>query len=483
MADIYTPAGDSTYLLMTLFYMPTESGKLCDDHNIRVVWTLTCSLALCFVGKKAADVTIGSRISLKLTETPIVIGQEQQMVEFTYGYQLTGIDFGLQHASGLTLSVSGSCKTEYDWLVSNVTGGERYYLWGDAAQSVIIPHNASDIRLAPRVSFRICQSPDSDTCTALSQDFTTPIAVIVSSARRGSVTAESDPWYLTEPRPSDALPEPPIPGVDFWMKLGRPILSCWQQDQWSYGGLSTYSVDRLDELPGLSLPESLRSVLAAALRLPMVVSLGTASGDSALRSRTTSPNGVIDAGKSSIESDMRRLIIGAFVATRNVLVDATMYGKQDDYKNLLYGDNQRPAEGAGDFVIRDPNIQTFNLGGIIALAVVMAVLALTVEAISLVVQHGSSSTPKSERHGNEEGTTNAVHEPATPTAAQLGRATPTKGHGNEKKTNEVHKKTTPTAAQPGGAEVTEGGWLIRSRVLLAPQLFRCSGERKMEDVE
>ncbi|EJT69956.1 hypothetical protein GGTG_12133 [Gaeumannomyces tritici R3-111a-1] len=318
---------------------------------------------------EAAEVTVAQRVVVDAKPDPTITDQDKQMLRMNYGYSLTGVDFGLQHAPYLELAVRGSCVTEYGWLARparNNSQEETYTLWG-GEMNVTIPLGNADIRYAPRVSFinRPAAVPDNGNVS---------FAIVVAAAHRASISEGSDPWYVTERRPDTAPPTPM--NASFWMKPGRPVLSCWQQDSWTHGGQTVYNPGQLNKLPGLNVPTSLLSVLKSAFNVPMLVTLGTASGDSALRSRTTSPNGVIDAKVSSIEGDMRRLIIGSFVASQSVLTDATMYGTGQTYRNALRGPNGQPADGAGDFVISDPGIQTFHLGGMIALVVLLAFLLL-----------------------------------------------------------------------------------------------------------
>lgn len=340
---------------------------------------------------EAADVTVGERVKFDQIQPrdPSIDSDEQTIVEFTYRYSVTGVDFGLQHAPHLTLVVEGSCITEYGWFVEQTEKGEEYHLWNDPQYNITIPLGDSDIRLDPRVSFRVREEIEED-------DHRVQFAVVVASAHRASITRGTDPWYMTEKRPADA-PTLRIE-ADYWMRLRRPVLSCRQKDTWSHGGGQVYSSGFIGDLPSLALKESLLSVLQAALTTPMIVTLGNAGGDSTLLSRTTSPDGVIDAGQSSIMNDMKRLIIGSFVASRSIFTDATKFGRPGFlYPDLLHPNGQlHVAEGAADFVISDPDIQTFSLTGIVTLAAVLGTLLVTVSTISLVTRPHNSEALKSE---------------------------------------------------------------------------------------
>ncbi|KLU84799.1 hypothetical protein MAPG_03835 [Magnaporthiopsis poae ATCC 64411] len=314
---------------------------------------------------EAAEATVAKRTVLAITN------QGGQMLRISYGYLLTGVDFGLQRAPHLELAVRGSCVTEYGWLATpagNNSQAETYSLWRGNV-NVTIPFGDADIRYAPRASFitRVAVPPD---------DGNVSFAIVVASAHRTSISSGSDPWYETELRPESAPPT--NMNASFWIRRGRSVLSCWQQDNWTHGGQTVHRPGELYKLPGLNVPNLLLSVFKSAFNVPMLVALGTAGEDSALKSRIMSRNGVIDAEASSIIRDMQRLIVGSFVASRSVLVDTTMYGRRDLYDpaNILLGPNGQPLDGAADFVISDPTIKTFSLGGIVAVSVASAFLLL-----------------------------------------------------------------------------------------------------------
>jgi hypothetical protein len=183
------------------------------------------------------------------------------------------------------------------------------------------------------------------------------------------------------------------------MKRRRPILSCWEKDTWGYQGQNVTSVFDLKNLPEMKIPAILLEILETTFSGgPMIVRLGNASGDSALRSRTTSPNGVINAQASRIYDDMERLILASFVASRSLFTDATMFGRttSDGYRNLFTASNGRPATGAGLFVVSSPNIQTFSLTGIVTLAVILLALLLADLVVWALVRFHTRPVPDEE---------------------------------------------------------------------------------------
>ncbi|KAI1114874.1 hypothetical protein F5Y14DRAFT_147660 [Nemania sp. NC0429] len=329
---------------------------------------------------EAAGVTKRDRVSIDEVLSPLPGNDTEQMSEITYNYSITGAELGLQHGAGLALAVNGFCRTEYDWIVPSTDDKlDVYSPWGSDSISPQVPLDDYSIRDAPKASFIL--HPD-----AVKQYFdsgNTTFAIVVWSAHRASISTSSNPWYATE----DGHPgyQPPF-GAKFWVKRSRPALSCWQHDKWTYGAQTVKSVYDLDKLPGIRIQKVLLKALETALSIPVLVTLGNASGDSALRSRTTSPNGVIDASASTVKADLERLLVASFVATRNVFVDATMFKWGDNAgPDVFTSANGQPAPGAGDFVVTSPDIQTFSLAGIIVLLVVLAVLLLIDSGINLLI--------------------------------------------------------------------------------------------------
>ncbi|KAJ3458220.1 hypothetical protein MRS44_012329 [Fusarium solani] len=299
---------------------------------------------------------------------PQVLGanDEEPVRGVKYNYTLSGVDMGLRWGSELSLDVTGSCITEYGWVDKRANSsdnpGDVYRLWNidSRDQTIFVPISDDVILDAPSAGFR--SHPDG-------------AAQLLKDSN-----VSTDPWYATEQR------KEPAPGnqleADYWMKRYRPFLSCWQQDKWRYGSHSVKSVDELKKIPGIKIKEVLLEILESAFGdSPMIVKLGTASGTSALRSRTTSPNGIIDAQNCRMIDDMERLILASFVASRSVFTDATMF-PEVRYPNLVTGGDKKPKSGAGDFVVSSPEIQTFSLNGITALLVLLVVLILANAATS-----------------------------------------------------------------------------------------------------
>ncbi|KAM6522112.1 hypothetical protein FALCPG4_011801 [Fusarium falciforme] len=354
-----------------------------DDVKYLQVFGLRAPAAMRSLGSvEAAQVTLRDRVYIEENPKYSEANDEEPVRGIKYNYTLSGVDMGLRWGSELSLDVTGSCITEYGWVDRRANNsdnpGDVYRLWNidSRDQTIFVPISEDIILDAPSAGFR--SHPDG--AAQLLKDSNVSYAVMIYAAHRSSISKSTDPWYATEQR------KEPAPGnqleADYWMKRYRPFLSCWQQDKWRYGSHSVKSVDELKKIPGIKTKEVLLEILESAFGdSPMIVKLGTASGTSALRSRTTSPNGIIDAQNCRMIDDMERLILASFVASRSVFTDATMF-PEVRYPNLVTGGDKKPKSGAGDFVVSSPEIQTFSLNGITALLVLLVVLILANAATS-----------------------------------------------------------------------------------------------------
>ncbi|KAI1174086.1 hypothetical protein F4777DRAFT_408422 [Nemania sp. FL0916] len=331
---------------------------------------------------EAAGVTTRDRVNIRRNVDDGTSNNSEPIHQITYNYQVTGVDFGLQQGSELQLRVEGACTTEYGWMNKSQTGEwwDGYQLWGlETTDTIFIFFDEPNILNAPKAYFLLHPNADDQYRKTGNRTF----AVVVESAHRASISEGSDPWYATELRNNSYGPAPFE--AKFWMKRGRPVLSCWQKDTWSYGAHTAVSVFNLTDIPGIKVSKTLLGVLQTALQYPTWYYLGASGVDSALRSRTTTPNGAIDASASSILLDLERLLVAGFVATRNIFLDTTMFNHDTSLDNIMQAENGQPADGAGDFVVATTDIQTFSLTGIIVVAVILVSLLVTESLISLTI--------------------------------------------------------------------------------------------------
>ena len=115
----------------------------------------------------------------------------QKVTQLGYGYNVTGVDFGLQLAPELELKVRGSCVTEYGWLAnsSKLEFGfiqDSYHLWNNINYTV----NVSRYDGGPPQAFFVPLE------TSVF-DSNNSYAIIPSTVDRNSFTPGTDPWYQT----------------------------------------------------------------------------------------------------------------------------------------------------------------------------------------------------------------------------------------------------------------------------------------------
>lgn len=143
----------------SLFYLATPTF----DDSLQLIrhFGLQALGAMRALGSvEASDVTVRRQVQFK-DESPTGLVDGNRIAEFTYGYSLTGVDFGLQLAPHLQLTVKGTCKTEDSWFASDNTTAstEIHHFWNNRDQPFPVPYAASDIKLGPRVSFQTKKAP------------------------------------------------------------------------------------------------------------------------------------------------------------------------------------------------------------------------------------------------------------------------------------------------------------------------------------
>ncbi|UKZ72675.1 hypothetical protein TrVFT333_000308 [Trichoderma virens FT-333] len=301
------------------------------------------------------------------------INSNETIYRYNYTYSLTGVDLGLQHGSDLSLTATGSCITEYGWIV-NAThpqyDRDAYHPWNYTIWNETVPITNDTIQDAPKAVFLI--HPEAN--TQYSETGNISFAILPWTAHRTSIKQSNDPWYATETRRAPF--DPPIETAIFWIKRARPALSCWQKDVWRYGSTTVTNVSGLKDITGIKVKPSLLDVLGLAVSYPVLYSLGSTVATSSLKSATVNINGVINAETSSILDDLKRLVFASFVYTRNVYLDTTRYESSTTLGNAL-DTNGEPADGLGDFVLSSPNFQSFSMVGMIVLLVLLITLFTT----------------------------------------------------------------------------------------------------------
>jgi hypothetical protein len=291
---------------------------------------------------------------------------DDPVVQIDYKYQVTGLDFGLQKLSQLVQTVQGRCITEYSWISpeANATGDYEYYrLWNLPSEVVSVAKNQS--LDPPWATMHRHRNTEQTTLTGNNS-----YAVVVHSAGRLSYSASSDPWYSTQVASGDAS----LYSGGYEVRRGRPPLSCWQKDMWSFGSQTVDSVFHLNNLTGLDLPLDWDNFLRIQFAAPKLIDIGISLGRSSLVSSTTYLDRItaasFDAASSKLFDDMERLIWTAYVSSRDIFRESTMVVERYNIPNAVTGGDERVAQ----FVLTTSAVSTLSLAVLITVPVVCVVL-------------------------------------------------------------------------------------------------------------
>ena len=369
-------------LLQVSSFAPVKATALYYPDLFRLKSESTYRALITPFGMRAVSIvdilgdTIQSRVTVERDISVQTVNESEPMYGLKYGYNITGVQFGLKHAPDLILSVTGACRTEYGWLNhtrSNATQ-DSYDLFGDSSNTFNAALEGELLKYPPKPGFIVPR-----TVTSQRERGNISYAIATTLARRGSFTPGMDPWYLTEAvRPTTGA------NVTNRIKAGRPVLSCWEADVWTHRGKSVAGVKQLNASSEFPIPQVLRNLLYLALEYPAVKGVGQDAVMSALASvalTADSIRGTLDAQRSSIERDMKRLVAAAYVKTLNVLAQTTVFQgipENSTVSNAFYSETgpHELLDGADDFVIPTPDVITFELVGLVTAASLIVFLLI-----------------------------------------------------------------------------------------------------------
>ncbi|OAA65388.1 hypothetical protein SPI_02175 [Niveomyces insectorum RCEF 264] len=360
----------------TAIYIPSNAET--GNSIVAARFVLNVPWALRALGTATAAIATLSAFVNVSQETVIGtwngLGGPEDIKQVTYSYRVTGADMGLQRYPDLALTVNGSCFTEYSWYQgsgslddSPCINGDLYYWFGDPNDTFFASELAGP---APAATF-VAGVPNLRGALPSSN---ATWAAIVSAVGKYSFTEGTDPWYRTETRSTNASTDI---GAPYVVAPGRPALSCWEDNVWSYRGHRA-DVNSLGDLPGLDLSAGMQHVLRHYLSVPMVMEMSQYLGTSALVSGSSAIGAVIDAGANRFSTDLERLVVAAYVATTNVLTATTLYpyGASALVPNDVQSASGQVIDGVADFVVWTPEVAALNLVVVITIPVLLVAIYL-----------------------------------------------------------------------------------------------------------
>ncbi|RPB01274.1 hypothetical protein L873DRAFT_1803759 [Choiromyces venosus 120613-1] len=345
-----------------IFYPDVPHYNVPDDNGAgrAKLTSLKAPAALRAIGAiESSDVTVRDRVFLERVVEPEGV-DPTRFKTLKYSYNVTAVDMGLQTDPGLEFRVSGSCRTEYGWLVNHTDTEDIYKLWGEDSVTV---HRRADLGIPPMVTFHIRQKDVDELKTNMSY------AMMVNTAGRYSYTSGQDPWYATKKTDNGVQ-------IAYTILGERPALSCWEASSWHLGGHVEES--DISALPGLQLDKIwAKAVFPFEFWGPRVSSLGLAAGTSALKSASfaAAPAYVLDAGLSSIFDDLERLVLASWVSSRNVLIDTTTY-KSAGLVNVAKGQKGSVEASTAKFVLQSGDVGTLSVRVLISIPAVLLFLLI-----------------------------------------------------------------------------------------------------------
>lgn len=299
--------------------------------------------------------------------------------QVNYAYEITAADFGLQHATGLVLSVGGSCITEYGWLYRSEV--DQYHTWRDYYNfSSSIPNITHSPQLSLfdgllPIAFFYLGPKDEKTIT------NTSFAIAVSSAKRNSFNQGEDPLYVTDNTTDQNLISN---GVYYTVKPKRPILSCWENDVWSYHG-DKRAVSNLSSFPNLNMPDEFANkFFLRFLGSPMIVNLGMGLGSRALQSASGALGQTINAESASMEKDLHHLVAASYIASKNILTDTTTidHSLTELYNSAVDPKTGNLYAGVADFIVTSSDIATISIKVLITIPLILILLLFLITIIT-----------------------------------------------------------------------------------------------------
>lgn len=330
-----------------IFFPPSLNLENADHDMVffRVITQNSAQLAssyLANVQETLLDPGPRGRVSVNFTDlAPTKWGRS---IAMDYRYKVTGVDLGLQLASGLSKTVEGSCRTLYDFFADD---------WFTISGFRVETEGRPPADLTPITPFRY-----------VGEEFN--YFIDLNATGIISVAESNDPWYAT----GEGIGEGS--NRTFPVLPRRPVLYCRQNNTWTYGAHKVTGNTSIAELPGLKLKPVLRDYLENGLnKISPIVLLPLLLGDRMLLASSTAVENVFDASSYSIQDEMTRLVALSFVLEGDILRRTiTNNPFRTKYANPALV-NGTKAYGVDDFVVRSSDVATLSLKTLVAVPAVL----------------------------------------------------------------------------------------------------------------
>jgi len=358
-------------------YVPEFLGT--DSADIMRLQALRAPAALRSLGSAEAAGTEHTIRKRFLFDPHLASGASRQY--FGYTYTVTAHDMGLQKWYDLKQEVSGECDVDSSWFSKNVAGEDLdvYRPWGLENMTVGVVYDGERKTAPYATAFAF---PYAQTDFLTDQPAKHRYGIIVHSSHRASHRPGTDPLYKTEPFiPRDNDSDARIvdqPGNR--VMGGRPALSCWQQDVWSYNGTQFKNIYELTDEANINFPVGWVKQLQFDFALPRIIDVINSAGSSSLASSTTFVGGRFDAETAKISTDMKRLFTATWISSAHTFRNMVMVGHDQNIDNGAWQGNDQPEKGVDLFVVSTPKVATLRLSVLVSIPVLLfsSMLALSI---------------------------------------------------------------------------------------------------------
>ncbi|KAF4435388.1 hypothetical protein FACUT_7217 [Fusarium acutatum] len=369
-----------------------EFEDIASSSSIRI-GRLKASAILRALGSTEAfkDVTARKNVETVRTTLPGSNATHPRQ-RYDYGYTINAREFGLQTHLEFSHKVQGSCITEYNWLrpLPGIADPARYKGYVpfdlDPVEPILLDPTDNMTALWTQPSMVVEYHPSTEDLTITNRSF----ALIPQLAHAGSITASTDPWYLTE-----SFKSATAGFLGYRVKSGRPAMSCWEESLLCLGKTCT-SVDGITKTP---LLEGLRIIVASKFAIPILTYIINSAGPAALKSVAgVGGTGLLDCASSALKDDLDRLVLAAYLNSREVFRETALLGPQAGMSNLLESANGDLFPGSADFVMFTGDVTAISYSSLISIPVTCFAITLLAAMLPLMRKMVLQASTTDRRH-------------------------------------------------------------------------------------
>ncbi|KAH0547850.1 hypothetical protein FGG08_000108 [Glutinoglossum americanum] len=369
-----------------------EFGDIASSSSIRI-GRLEAPAILRALGSTEAFKDVTARKNVKTVKTTLPgSNATHPRQRYDYRYTIAAWEFGLQAPLGFSHKVQGSCTTEYNWLrpVPDIANPARFNGYVpfdlDPVEPILLDPTDNMTTLWSQPGMGIEYHPSDEDLTITNRSF----ALIPQLAHTGSITASTDPWYLTEPFSLETAGF-----LGYRVKSGRPAMSCWEESLLCLDKTCT-SVDGINKTPP---PKGPRIIVAGKFAIPVLTYIINSAGPAAPKSVAgIGGTGLLDCASSTLKDDLDRLVLAAYLSSREVFRETALLGPQAEMSNRLESADGDLFPGSADFVMVTGDVTAISYSSLIAIPVTCLAVTLLAAILPLMRKTVIRVSPTNRRH-------------------------------------------------------------------------------------